>query len=80
MTDFYVKTIMVRFCLLILDKGNLFNKDNNWENVNLNETPILFCTLTRQFISNSNIFKQKIEPLKDYQLPKYVIDSRGAGG
>ena len=58
---------------------NLFNKDNHWENINLNEVPILFCTsVTRQFISNSNIFKQKIEPLKDYQPPKYVIDSIGA--
>lgn len=57
---------------------NLFNKDNVWDNVNLQEAPILFCTsVTRQFIRNSNVFKQNIEPLKDYQPPKYNIDSFG---
>ena len=36
---------------------NLFNTDNKWDNVVLSEAPILFCAyVTRQFISNSNVF------------------------
>lgn len=57
---------------------NLFNTDNNWENIDLSEAPILFCTyVAKQFISCSNIYKQKIEPLKDYQPPKYQIQMKG---
>lgn len=73
----YVLAQMINKAQLLV--FNLFNKDNNWENVNLNEAPILFCTyVTRQFISNSNIFKQEIEPLKDYKPPKYSIHMKGA--
>lgn len=73
----YVLAQMINKAQLLV--FNLFNKDNNWENINLKDAPILFCTsVTRQFISNSNIFKQEIEPLKDYQPPKRRIDSMGA--
>ncbi len=73
----YVLAQMINRAQLLV--FNLFNKDNNWENVNLNEAPILFCTyVTRQFIYNSNVFVQKIEPLRDYQPPKYRIDTIGA--
>ena len=54
---------------------NLFSKDNTWDNVNLSQAPILFCTyVARQFIAASNIFKQKTAPLLDYSPPKYRID------
>lgn len=73
----YVLAQMINKAQLLV--FNLFNKDNNWENVNLEEAPILFCTyVTRQFISNSNIYKQKIEPLKDYEPPRYRIHMKGA--
>lgn len=74
----YVLAQMINKAQLLV--FNLFNTDNNWENVNLNEAPILFCTyVTRQFISNSNVYKQNIEPLRDYQPPMYSIDSLGMG-
>lgn len=58
---------------------NLFTSDNIWNNVNISEVPILFCaSVTRQFISRSNIIKQNIEPILDYQPPEYTIDI-GAG-
>ena len=73
----YVLAQMINKAQLLV--FNLFNKDNVWDNVNLEEAPVLFCTyVTRQFISNSNIFKQKIEPLRDYEPPKYRIDTIGA--
>lgn len=55
---------------------NLFNSHNQWDNVELSKVPILFCTnvLARQFITQSNVFKQNIEPLKNYEPPKNVID------
>ena len=57
---------------------NLFNTDNKWENIDLSKAPILFCThVTRQFIANSNVFIQDIEPLKDYEPPKYQIHMIG---
>lgn len=72
----YVLAQMINKAQLLV--FNLFNKDNVWDNVNLQEAPILFCaSVTRQFIKNSNIFKQKIEPLRDYQPPKYRIDPIG---
>ena len=73
----YVLAQMINKAQLLV--FNLFNKDNVWDNVNLEEAPVLFWTyVTRQFISNSNIFKQKIEPLRDYEPPKYRIDTIGA--
>jgi hypothetical protein len=63
--------------LLIFD---LYSDDNNWGDVNLNEVPILFSTsVTRQFIKNSNIYKQSIKPLTNYKLPNYKIESLGMG-
>ncbi|WP_310602690.1 hypothetical protein, partial [Anaerosporobacter sp.] len=74
----YVLAQMINKAQLLV--FNLFSTDNKWENINLKEAPILFCTyVTRQFISNSNIFKQKIEPLTDYQPLPYDIDSIGVG-
>ncbi|WP_285398338.1 hypothetical protein [Lysinibacillus sp. fls2-241-R2A-57] len=63
--------------LLIFD---LYSDDNNWGDVNLNEVPILFSTtVTRQFIKNSNIYKQSIKPLTNFKLSKYKIESLGMG-
>lgn len=63
--------------LLIFD---LYSENNNWGDVNLNEVPILFSTtVTRQFIKNSNIYKQSIKPLTNFELPKYKIESLGMG-
>jgi len=74
----YVLAQMIDKARLIV--FNLFNKNNVWENVNLNDTPVLLCTyVTRQFISKSNIFKQKIEPLTEYSPPKYRIKISSIG-
>lgn len=63
--------------LLIFD---LYRENNNWGDVNLNEVPILFSTtVTRQFIKNSNIYKQSIKPLTNFELSKYKIESLGMG-
>ena len=76
--NIYVLAQMINKAQLLI--FNLFNKDNNWENVHLSEVPILFCVyVTRQFISNSNIYKQAIEPLSEYPIPKYVIHPLGMG-
>lgn len=59
---------------------NLFNTNNIWEKIDLNYVPVLFCTaVTRQFIRNSNIFKQDIKSLVGYEPPKVKIDSLGLG-
>lgn len=74
----YVLAQMINKAQLLV--FNLFNNDNNWGDIDLNEAPILFCAyVTRQFISNSNIFKQKIAPLKDYQPPRRSIDAFSMG-
>lgn len=74
----YVLAQMINKAQLLV--FNMFNKDNHWENVDLKEAPILFCEyVTRQFISQSNIFRQEIEPIKDYQPPKYQIQSYDMG-
>lgn len=40
----------------------------------------LFSTsVTRQFIKNSNIYKQNIKPITNYKFPKYKIESLGMG-
>jgi hypothetical protein len=63
--------------LLIFD---LFNMDNDWGDIDLKEIPILFCTtVTRQFIKNSNVFKQNIRGLVDYKPTKYKIKPLGMG-
>lgn len=68
----YVLAQMIGKCQLIV--FNLFNTDNNWENIDLNKAPILFCTaVMSQFIKCSNVYVQKIESLKNYQPPKYRI-------
>ncbi|MCH1624634.1 hypothetical protein [Fredinandcohnia quinoae] len=77
-SNIYVLAQMINKAELLV--FNLFKDDNNWEDIDLNEAPILFCTtVTRQFISNSNIFRQKIKPLAGYQPPKYKIDALGMG-
>ena len=76
--NIYVLAQMLEEAYLLV--FNLFSKDNNWENVNLNEAPILFSTyVAKQFFSKSNVFKQKIDPLTDYSRPKYRIDILGMG-
>ncbi len=56
--NIYVLAQMINKAQLLV--FNLFNKDNNWEGIDLSKAPILFCTyVTKQFIANSNIFKQK---------------------
>jgi len=76
--NIYVLAQMINKAQLLV--FNLFNKDNNWLDVNLYEAPILFCTyVTRQFISGSNVFKQKIEPITSYSPPEYLIDTLGQG-
>ncbi len=73
----YVLAQMINRAQLLV--FNLFSTDNKWENMDLNKAPILFCTyITRQFITNSNVYIQEIEPLKGYVPPKYRIDSIGA--
>ena len=73
----YVLAQMINKAQLLL--YNLFNTDNKWENIDLAKAPILFCTyVTRQFIKNSNVYIQEIEPLKDYEPPKYQIHTIGA--
>lgn len=75
----YVLAQMINKAQLLV--FNLFNMDNKWENVNLKETPILFCKyVTRQFIRCSNVYKQKIEPLTDYQPPEYQIHMKCSPG
>ena len=72
----YVLAQMINRAQLLV--FNLFNTDNNWENIDLNKAPILFCTyVTKQFISCSNIYKQKVEPLKEYKPPVYQIHMLG---
>ena len=76
--NIYVLAQMINKAQLLV--FNLFNKDNNWEGIDLNKAPILFCTyVTRQFIANSNISKQKIAPLKDYQPPRRLINALSLG-
>jgi hypothetical protein len=73
----YVLAQMINRAQLLV--FNLFSIDNKWENIDLSKAPILFCTyVTRQFITNSNVYIQDIEPLKGYAPPKYRIDSMGA--
>ena len=70
----YVLAQMINNAQLLV--FNLFSTDNRWENIDLNEAPILFCTyVTRQFIGYSNVYIQDIEPLKNYEPPKYQIDT-----
>nr|WP_198044742.1 hypothetical protein [Lysinibacillus timonensis] len=77
-SNIYVLAQMINKAELLV--FNLFNDDNNWEDIDLNEAPILFCTtVTRQFVKNSNIFRQNIKPLEGYQPPKYKIDALGMG-
>lgn len=38
----YVLAQMINRAQLLV--FNLFNTDNNWENIDLNKAPILFCT------------------------------------
>lgn len=72
----YVLAQMINRAQLLV--FNLFNTDNNWENIDLNKALILFCTyVTKQFISCSNIYKQKVEPLKEYKPPVYQIHMLG---
>ena len=72
----YVLAQMINRAQLLV--FNLFSTDNEWENIDLSQSPILFCTyVTRQFVSNSNIYIQDIMPLKDYEPPKYRIDIIG---
>ena len=72
----YVLAQMINRAQLLV--FNLFNTDNKWENIDLSKAPILFCTyVTRQLVSNSNIYIQDIMPLKNYEPPKYRIDSIG---
>ena len=73
----YVLAQMINRAQLLV--FNLFSTDNKWENIDLSKAPILFCTyVTRQFITNSNVYVQDIEPLKDYEPPKYQIHTIGA--
>lgn len=73
----YVLAQMINKAQLLV--FNLFSTDNRWENIDLSKAPILFCTyVTRQFVSNSNIYIQDIMPLKDYEPPKYQIHTIGA--
>ena len=73
----YVLAQMINKAQLLV--YNLFSTDNKWENIDLSKAPILFCTyVTRQFITNSNVFIQDIEPLKGYEPPKYQIHTIGA--
>lgn len=75
--NIYVLAQMINRAQLLI--FNLFNSDDIWNNINITEVPILFCaSVTRQFISKSNIIKQNIEPVLDYQPPEYIIDI-GAG-
>ena len=75
-SNIYVLAQMVgKAELLIFD---MFNTDNDWKEIDLKKTPILFCTtVTRQFIKNSNIFKQNIKGLTNYELPKHKIKPLG---
>lgn len=77
-SNIYVLAQMVgKAELLIFD---MFNTDNDWKEIDLKKTPILFCTtVTRQFIKNSNIFKQNIKGLTNYELPKHKIKPLGIG-
>ena len=73
----YVLAQMINKAQLLV--YNLFSTDNKWDNIDLSKAPILFCTyVTRQFITNSNVFIQDIEPLKGYEPPKYQIHTIGA--
>lgn len=77
-TNVYVLAQMInKVQLLVFD---LFNTDNEWKEIDLEKAPILFCTsVTRQFITHSNIFKQNIKGLKNYEPPRHKIDSLGMG-
>ena len=73
----YVLAQMINKAQLLV--YNLFSTDNKWDNIDLSKAPILFCTyVTRQFIASSNVYIQDIEPLIDYEPPKYQIHTIGA--
>ncbi|MCM1560829.1 MAG: hypothetical protein NC123_15010 [Butyrivibrio sp.] len=76
--NIYVLAQMINKSQLIV--FNLFNKDNNWKDIDLNKESVLFCTnVTRQFIANSNVSKQKIAPIKDYKPSRRRINALGMG-
>lgn len=50
---------------------NYFREDNNFEEVDLKNIPILFPqAVTRQFFKKSNIKILKVKPIENYQPPK----------
>lgn len=68
----YVLAQMINRAQLLV--FNLFSTDNRWENIDLENAPILFCIyVTKQFIRNSNVYVQDIKPLKNYEPSKYQI-------
>ena len=60
---------------------NLFREDDDWRDINLNESPVLFCkAVTRHFLQNSNITKRKdIKPNNNYKLPTEWLHSDAQG-
>lgn len=54
---------------------NIFRFEDRWDDVNLNQVPILFYTaITKQFLQNTNIVVNKnVKPLSDYTPPVFWI-------
>ncbi|WP_193166204.1 hypothetical protein [Microbulbifer hainanensis] len=59
---------------------NIFRREQNWGDVDLNEVPVLFCkAITRQFLKFSNVRKQKVAaPKNDLSLPDKWIHGYSA--
>ena len=55
----------------------IFSDGDRWENVDLSNTPTLFCkAVAKQFLKQSNIIKQpEISPNLSLKLPKYWIQT-----
>ena len=71
--NIYVLAQMLKSPYLMI--YNIFRDNENWGNIDLQNTPILFCHgVTRQFLNKSNITKQKkVKPVTHKNLPKYWI-------
>lgn len=76
--NIYVLAQMINKTDLII--FNAFNSDNNWQKIDL-EKPLFFFVLQLRsnFPKNSNIFRQGIKGLTNYNIPKQKIKPLGIG-
>ncbi len=73
----YCLAQMIDGCYLLI--FDIFNTDNNWENISLEAVPILFCTaIARGVYRVGNAYRQDIKPLYGYHKPTRRINSFSA--